>query len=138
MASRHVVAAADEIPPGGRKIVTVRGRQIGVFNIGGEFFALINVCPHQGAKLCEGAILSQLVSPLPGEYGLARQGEMIRCPWHCWEFDIRTGQSWCEPDDFKAKTFNVTVEAGGTLAKGPFKAETVAVSVERQYVVVEM
>jgi len=138
MASRHVVAAADEIPPGGRKIVTVRGRQIGVFNLGGEYFALINTCPHQGAKLCEGAILSQLVSNGPGEYGLTRHGEMIRCPWHCWEFDIRTGQSWCEPDDFKARSFNVCVEAGDTLAKGPFMAETLAVSVERAYVVVEM
>ena len=138
MASRHVVATADEIPPGGRKIVTVRGRQIGVFNLGGAFFALINTCPHQGASLCEGAILSQLVSPLPGEYALARQGEMIRCPWHCWEFDIRTGQSWCEPDDVKARSFNVTVEAGEALARGPFMAETVTVSVERQYVVVEM
>jgi len=138
MASRHVVAAADEIPPGGRKIVNVRGRQIGVFNLGGEFFALINVCPHQGAKLCEGAILSQLVSDGPGDYRLDRQGEMIRCPWHCWEFDIRTGQSWCEPNDVKAKTYNVTVEPGGTLAKGPFKAETLSVAVERDYVIVEM
>ena len=138
MASRHVVAAADEIPPGGRKIVTVRGRQIGVFNLGGEFYALINVCPHQGAKLCEGAILSQLVSDGPGDYRLARPGEIIRCPWHCWEFDIRTGQSWCEPNDVKAKTYHVKVEPGGTLAKGPFKAETLAVAVEREYVVVEM
>ena len=122
----------------GRKIVTVRGRQIGVFNLGGEFFALINTCPHQGASLCEGAILSQLVSPMPGEYGLTRQGEMIRCPWHCWEFDIRTGQSWCEPNDVKARSYSVTVEPGGTLARGPFKAETLTVAVEREYVVVEM
>lgn len=138
MPSRHVVAEADEIPPGGRKIVSVRGRQIGVFNLGGEYHALINTCPHQGAKLCEGAILSQLVSEQPGDYRLDRPGEIIRCPWHCWEFDIRTGQSWCDPNDFKAKTFNVVVEEGASLAKGPFKAETVTVSVKRRYVVVEM
>ncbi len=138
MASRHVVAAADEIPPGGRKIVTVRGREIGVFNIGGEYFALFNRCPHQGAALCEGAILSQLVSGGPGDYRLERHGEMLRCPWHCWEFDIRTGQSWCDPNDVKARTFNVSVEAGNSLAKGPFVAETVPVTVERRYVVVEV
>lgn len=138
MASRHVVARADEILPGGRKIVTVRGRQIGVFNLEGEYFALINVCPHQGAKLCEGAVLSQLVSAGPGDYGLARHGEMIRCPWHCWEFDIRTGQSWCEPDDVKARTFPVTVEEGEALAKGPFRAETVPVTADQRYIVVEM
>ncbi|HEV8638476.1 MAG TPA: Rieske 2Fe-2S domain-containing protein, partial [Chloroflexota bacterium] len=48
---KHVVAAVDEIPPGGRKIVEVAGRSIGVFNLGGEFFALRNRCPHQGGPL---------------------------------------------------------------------------------------
>jgi 3-phenylpropionate/trans-cinnamate dioxygenase ferredoxin subunit len=136
--SRHVVAAVAEIPPGGRKIVSVRGREIGVFNLGGEFFALINRCPHQGAVLCQGEILSRLESTGPGDYNLARRGEMIRCPWHCWEFDIRTGQAWCEPDSYQAGSYKVSVEPGDTLAKGPFAAETVAVSVEQDYVVVEM
>ncbi len=45
-----MVAAAREIPPGGRKIVQVGGREIGVFNLGGEFFALLNRCPHQGGN----------------------------------------------------------------------------------------
>jgi 3-phenylpropionate/trans-cinnamate dioxygenase ferredoxin subunit len=133
---RHVVAAVGEIPPGGRKLVTIRGREIGVFNLDGEFFALINRCPHQGAALCKGEVVSRLEAPLPGEYRLARQGAMLRCPWHCWEFDIRTGQSWCDPNDVKARTYHVTVEPGEDLAKGPFAAETVNVSVERDYVVV--
>jgi 3-phenylpropionate/trans-cinnamate dioxygenase ferredoxin subunit len=63
---------------------------------------------------------------------------MLRCPWHCWEFDIRTGQSWCDPDSVRARTYNVTVEPGETLAKGPFAAETVPVSVEQDYIVVEV
>lgn len=136
--ARHVVAAVAEIPPGGRKIVTVRGREIGVFNIDGAFHALINRCPHQGAVLCTGAIVSRLEAPMPGEYRLSRPGTMIRCPWHCWEFDIATGQSWCEPDDVKARTYTVTVEPGAALASGPFTAETVPVSVEQDYVVVEI
>jgi nitrite reductase/ring-hydroxylating ferredoxin subunit len=136
--ARHVVAAVGEIPPGGRKIVTVRGREIGVFNLGGEFFALVNRCPHQGAALCRGEVVSRLEAPLPGEYRLARRGEMLRCPWHCWEFDIRTGQSWCDPDSVKARTYGVTVEPGESLAKGPFAAETVAVEVDRDYVVVTL
>ncbi len=52
--SRHVVAAVSEIAPGGRKLVTIKGRPIGVFNIDGEFFALLNRCPHQGGSLCDG------------------------------------------------------------------------------------
>ena len=138
MATRHVVAAVSEIPPGSRKIVTVRGREIGVFNLDGAFYALINRCPHQGAALCTGAIVSRLEAPLPGEYRLGRPGSMIRCPWHCWEFDIRTGQSWCDPEDVKARTYNVAVEPGEALAKGPFVAETVPVSVEQDYVVVTL
>jgi 3-phenylpropionate/trans-cinnamate dioxygenase ferredoxin subunit len=63
---------------------------------------------------------------------------MLRCPWHGWEFDIKTGQSWCHPESVKARTYQVEVVAGETLAKGPFVAETVPVSVEQNYVVVEL
>ena len=134
--TRHVVATVDEIAPGTCKIVTVKGREIGVFHVNDGFFAIINRCPHQGAPLCRGALLSRLESPAPGEYRLTRHGEMLRCPWHCWEFDIRTGQSWCDPDSLLARTYAVEVEPGVTLAKGPFEAETVPVSVEQDYVVI--
>src|SRR5580700_3819770 len=134
--TRHVVASVDEIPAGGRKIVTVNGREIGIFKVGDGFYGLFNRCPHQGAPLCRGAIVSRLVAPSPGDYRLTRQGEMLRCPWHCWEFDIRTGQSWCDPDSVHARTYAVEVEPGEILAKGPFMAETVPVSVEQKYVVV--
>jgi 3-phenylpropionate/trans-cinnamate dioxygenase ferredoxin subunit len=136
--SRHVVATTAEIAPGTCKIVTVKGREIGVFHIGDEFFALFNRCPHQGAPLCTGAIVNRLEAPMPGEYRLAQKSEMIKCPWHCWEYDIRTGQSWCDPDDTKVKSYEVTVEPGAAVAKGPFIAETFAVSVEQDYIVVEV
>ena len=136
--SRHVVAAVGEIAPGGCKIVRVKGREIGVFFVSGEYFALFNRCPHEGAPLCRGRLFAAMESDRPGEYRLTRVGEMLRCPWHGWEFDIRTGQSWCEPDGVKARTYDVTVEPGAALAKGPFMAETIPVSVERDYVVVAM
>ena len=134
--SRHIVATVDELSPGTCKIVTVKGREIGIFHVNDEFFAVINRCPHQGAQLCRGKLLSRLDSPAPGEYRLTRQGEMLRCPWHCWEFDIRSGQSWCDPDSVHARTYAVEVEPGATLAKGPFEAETVPVTVEQDYVVI--
>ena len=56
---------------------------------------------------------------------------MLRCPWHGWEFDIKTGQSWCHPESVKARTYKVEVVPGEALAKGPFVAETVQVTVER-------
>jgi 3-phenylpropionate/trans-cinnamate dioxygenase ferredoxin subunit len=134
--TRHVVARAADIPAGTCKIVSVKGREIGVFNVGGSFHGLINRCPHQGAPLCRGEIVSRLVAPLPGDYRLTRPGEMIRCPWHCWEFDIRTGQSWCDPNSVQARAFDVAVESGAALVEGPFAAEQVEVSVEDSYVVV--
>jgi nitrite reductase/ring-hydroxylating ferredoxin subunit len=134
--SRHVVAKAEEIQAGNCKIVTVKGREIGIFKVGEDFYGLINRCPHQGAPLCRGEIVSRLVAPSPGDYRLTRPGEMIRCPWHCWEFDIRTGQSLCDPNSVRARAFGVALEPGKALVEGPFVAEAVEVSVEDQYVVV--
>ena len=136
--ARHVVAPASEIAPGTCKIVSIAGRSIGVFNVKDEFFALINRCPHEGAPLCIGPILGRFTADRPGDYRLERHGEMLRCPWHGWEFDIKTGQSWCHPESVKARTYEVEVVPGETLAKGPFVAETVPVSVEQNYVVVEL
>jgi 3-phenylpropionate/trans-cinnamate dioxygenase ferredoxin subunit len=136
--ARHVVARTEDIPPGARKIVTVNGREIGIFNVAGDFHGLINRCPHQGAPLCQGEIVSRLVAPIPGDYRLTRPGEMIRCPWHCWEFDIRTGQSLCDPHSVQARAYDVVVQPGSALAEGPFVAESVEVSVEASYVVVTL
>jgi 3-phenylpropionate/trans-cinnamate dioxygenase ferredoxin subunit len=136
--ARHVVATAGEIPLGGRKLVTVAGREIGVFNHRGEYFALLNRCPHQGGALCKGTLVGMVTSPEPGRFVYSRRGELLKCPWHGWAYDIRTGQSWCDPDDTKVKSYEVTVEPGAVLAKGPFVAETFAVSVERDYIVVEV
>jgi len=136
--ARHVVAAAGEISSGGRKLVTVRGRQIGIFNHGGEYFALLNRCPHQGAELCKGTLIGLATSKEPGHFELTRQGEMLKCPWHGWEYDIRTGQSWCDPNDTKVRAYPVTVEPGTTLVKGPYVAETFQVTADEAYVVLEL
>ena len=136
--SKHVVAVVTDLPPGSRRLVSVKGRPIVVFNLSGEFFALINQCPHQGAGLCDGEITGLLTSDRPGEFQVSRAGEIIRCPWHGWEFDIRTGQSWCDPSRIRIKPVPVEVAPGTTLAKGPYMAETVPVSVEQDYLVVEV
>lgn len=136
--SRHVVATVGEIPENGSKLVTVKGRPIAVFNVKGEYFALTNRCPHEGGSLCHGKLVGLVRSTEPGVYDYSRPGEMLQCPWHGWEFDIRTGQSYCDPESIRAKTYAVTVEPGEALAKGPFVAETFPVSVENDYVLVEL
>lgn len=136
--SRHVVAAARDIPPGGRKLVTVRGRPIAVFNLDGAYYGLLNRCPHQGGSLCEGVVTGLLESPAPGEYAYSRKGEILRCPWHGWEFDIRTGQSYCDPERIRTRAYPVEVAAGQAVVEGPYVAETIPVSVEEDYVVVDV
>ena len=136
--SRHVVAAAADIPPGGRRLVTVKGRPIAIFNLGGEYFGLLNRCPHQGGSLCEGRTTGLLESNMPGNYRYSRPGEIIRCPWHGWEFDIRTGQSYCEPDRIRTRSYHVEVEPGRAVIEGPYIAETIPVSVELDYVIVDV
>ena len=135
--AKHVVAPAGDIPPGSRKLVEVNGRAVVVFNIDGEFFALNNRCPHRGGSLCAGVTTGLVLSHEPGDYQYTRKGEIIRCPWHSWEFDIRTGQSWCDPGKVKTRKYPVSVEHGAKLVEGPYKAETFSVSVENDYVVVE-
>ncbi|MDQ2804075.1 MAG: Rieske (2Fe-2S) protein [Pseudomonadota bacterium] len=136
--SKHVVARVAELPPGTRKLVTVRGRPIAIFNIKGEFFGLLNRCPHQGGSLCDGVLTGLIESDEPGTYRYSRAGEILRCPWHGWEFDIRTGQSWCEPERIQVRNYAVEVAPGQRVVQGSYVAETVAVAVEEEYVVVEV
>jgi 3-phenylpropionate/trans-cinnamate dioxygenase ferredoxin subunit len=135
--ARIIVAPVGEIPAGGRKLVEAEGKRIVVFNLGGEFYALSDRCPHQGGSLCAGLLSGHVESSTPGEYRYSRRGEMIRCPWHYWEFDIRTGKSWFDPKRVQVRQFPTHVEPGAALVEGPHVAETFPVRIEDAYVVVE-
>jgi nitrite reductase/ring-hydroxylating ferredoxin subunit len=149
--AKYAVATVDEIPPAGRKIVEVGGRSIGIFNVDGEFFALRNSCPHEGGPLCRGVLCGEVTSDMPGEYRYSRPGQILRCPWHGWEFDIRTGQSWFDPRKVRVRRYEVTIEPAPTAATGdageppepgmepgPYVAETYEVTVERRQVVIDV
>ena len=134
---KHIVARAADIPPGKRRCIDVEGRGIVVLNVAGEYFALSSQCPHKGGALGEGLLTGLVEASAPGEYRYSRPGEMLRCPWHQWEFDIRTGRSYCDPRRMRLMTFDVAVEPGATLVEGPYVAETFSVAVEDEYVVIE-
>lgn len=134
---RHVIATTDEIAPGERKLVTVEDREIVVFNLGGDYVGILNRCPHQGGKLCDGVVTGLITSDEPGKIKYDRPGEIIRCPWHGWFFDLRTGQSWGEPERVKTRNYNVAVAAGESLVKGPYQAETIEVTTDQSYVVID-
>ena len=142
--AKHIIGTVDEIPPGERKLVTIEGREIGVFNVHGEFHALRNRCPHQGGALCKGRVSGFVTAKVPGEYEYTRKGEILRCPWHGWEYDIKTGQSWVDPSSVRVRSYEVEVaqiEGEGEMAglvKGPYVAETYEVTVDERYLVVEI
>lgn len=145
--TKHIVATVDQIPAGQHKVIEVAGREIGVFNLQGEYFAIRNSCPHQGGPLCSGRVTGFIMATEPGQYSYTRRGEIVRCPWHGWEFDIKTGQSWFDPGKTRVRNYKVTVEqlspaaleapASG-LEPGPYVAETYPVTVEQSYVVIEL
>ena len=144
--TRHVVCRVSELPPGEVEIVDVDGVEIGVFNVDGEFYALHNLCPHRGAPLCEGRITGVMRGPEPGKFEIERRGEIVRCPWHGYEFDITDGEFIIESSKIRSMTYDVSVEsteAVKELIRCEFgeedpKAETYPVSVEDEYVVVEL
>ncbi|HEY2760088.1 MAG TPA: Rieske 2Fe-2S domain-containing protein [Pirellulales bacterium] len=72
----HRIASIVDCPPGKSLEVIIGERVVALFNMNGEFFALDGVCPHQGGPLSEGEI----------------SGCIVTCPWHGWQFDVRTGQ----------------------------------------------
>jgi nitrite reductase/ring-hydroxylating ferredoxin subunit len=124
----HPVARTDEIPPGGRKVVEVERRSIGIFNVRGNYYALRNACPHQGGPLCLGHVTGLISSGRPGEYRWERDGEILVCPWHAWEFDITTGRSVFDPHETRVRSYPVSVE----------KVETYPLSVENGVVMLHL
>lgn len=113
---RIVVGHVGEIPDGGRKIIVpFRGRAgIGIFNVRGRFYALRNICPHKRGPLCTGEVAGRGSATAPpsvtgGFVAYERAGEIIRCPWHAWQFDIASGQCLVDPA-VRVKTYPIIVD----------------------------
>jgi nitrite reductase/ring-hydroxylating ferredoxin subunit len=87
------VASISELELGSCKTVEVQGKAIALFDVGGKIYALDNTCLHQGGPLGEGRL----------------EGEVVTCPWHMWEFNVRTGEKVGEPS-LRVATYPVQVD----------------------------
>lgn len=110
----HVVTSANELGEGEHIVVEVEGREIGIFNIDGELHAYTNWCAHQSGPICEGPKAGFLEANYnreskETEYEYSREGEIIACPWHGWEFDLVTGECHSKPS-IRLISHEVTVE----------------------------
>jgi nitrite reductase (NADH) small subunit len=99
---KHAVAQAEDVVPGRCQLVTAGEVEIGVFLVDGVYRAYRNFCPHAGAPICRGEI-----SRLP-ETG---ERQILRCPWHAWEYDLATGENVRLPSD-RLDSFPVEVVDG--------------------------
>lgn len=106
--NRVYVAELSDIPSGSRKLITIDHKSIGVFNTGSQIVAILNICPHELAPVCLGKLGGTTLPSKPGEFVWGRENEIIRCPWHGWEFDLLTGD--CLTDKRKVKRFTTIVE----------------------------
>jgi len=109
------VGHADEIPVGQKKIVQVDHLSIGVYHLADGFYAIRNYCPHQGAELCRGTVHGTNRPSEVGEFRPDFLGRILRCPWHGWEFDIKTGKGLYDAKG-RVAVYEVRVAPDGTLS----------------------
>ena len=87
------VGAVEDFALGKPRSVEIAGRVITIVRTEGGVFAFGASCPHQGGPLCAGSIHGTMLPSDPDEYVYGQDGDVIRCPWHGYEFSIRTGES---------------------------------------------
>ena len=98
--ARVKVAEASEIAPGQGKVVQAEGKMLAVFNCDGAFYAIDNTCLHRGGPLGEGDL----------------DGTLVTCPWHGWQYDVRTGASTMNPA-VRVGAYRVQVDGGGVFVE---------------------
>jgi 3-phenylpropionate/trans-cinnamate dioxygenase ferredoxin subunit len=101
MSEFQQVATFDEIPPGGRKSLVFDDRAVLLVRIGDEFYAVEDVCSHDGQPLTDGAVT----------------GTSIECPRHGARFDLCTGRPLCMPAVESITTFEVRVQGHDILLR---------------------
>ena len=112
---RDVGAVADF--PGGRPLrIEVDGRSLSLVRRGHDFYALRDICPHQGGRLSAGTIGGVArAAEVGGPVTQQQQGLILRCPWHGWAYNVATGCSLVEPERVRVRAFPVRVEAGRVI-----------------------
>ncbi len=107
------IGAVEDFPVGAFRILDIAGRSVGVIRLAdGEIHALRNYCPHKGAPICRGTVGGTWPPSAPGELAYERAGEVVVCPWHGFEYDIRTGIELYQAAPTRVRKFPVAVADG--------------------------
>ena len=128
------VGPASEITDPGRKLIGFENFEVAVFKLDGEFFAYLNHCPHMGGPACQGKMVAkveEVIAPDRTSKGMAFSKTKLHvvCPWHGFEFDIRTG---VHPGNSKARLrkMKVAVSDGDVIVTVPDAREQMPVTPE--------
>jgi nitrite reductase/ring-hydroxylating ferredoxin subunit len=109
---RIYVGASQRVAEGNRLVVDVGETTIGIFRVEGKLYAYLNKCAHQGGPVCQGKIVprvTELIDERGESHGFAfdEANLHIVCPWHGFEYDIKTG---AHPGRPSARLVQVKVE----------------------------
>jgi len=113
---RRRVCAVAELPPG-----SMAGFVVGTIPVvvvrtaSGEFRGVVGRCPHQGGPLHLGRLIGTTLPSAPGEYRYGRETEIIRCPWHGFDYDSATGRCLGDPERMRVRTLAVVAHDGDVL-----------------------
>lgn len=99
MAQWVKVAAVSELAPGEKKQINLEGVEVALFNVNGEYYAIEDVCTHDGAPLAHGRF----------------RGEEITCPRHGARFNVKSGAALCMPAFEPVETYQVKIEGDDIL-----------------------
>ena len=110
------VCAEGDIPPGQVRMVRAGGLEVGVIFQGGDYFAYRNLCPHQGGPACEGLKLPAVIDVIDDQglflgQSFDEDDMHIVCPWHGYEFHMKTGENVCDKR-LKLQKFAVSKREG--------------------------
>jgi nitrite reductase/ring-hydroxylating ferredoxin subunit len=108
------VGALDDFAEGAVRVIEADGREIGVVRWSGRLYALSNVCVHQSGPVCRGILSARLTAAAPGCMELDATTPVIACPWHGWEYDVRTGAAIWD-STYRLRTYPVSVASGRVL-----------------------
>lgn len=95
------VGKKSDIPPSHMKEVQVAGQSVCVANIDGRYFAINNICSHEGGPLADGTL----------------QGYEVECPWHQSKFDVRTGDVKAPPAVEPQAAFEIKILGEDIMVK---------------------
>jgi nitrite reductase/ring-hydroxylating ferredoxin subunit len=128
------VGPASAFKDPGRKLIESGGVEVGVFQLGGEFYAYENVCPHMGGPACQGKVIAkveEMVMPDRTSKGMefSKTKMNVVCPWHGFEFDIRTGRHHGNAR-YRLKPIKVRVEDGHVIVSLPDEKKTQNVTIK--------